>query len=189
MKKQNIEEGIGSRVDWDNLEGWARGRIQEVLQDVPEEEVAELLGRLKSVRRKPVDEVGGYRNGYGQPSKLTMGCGYSLSNGWDALYLTDCDNNFITMATMDSYGLFMENSSFKPSPTFMFHMPTEQGFRSRIPPFRKIQPAMCSAMSPSWTPPMASRSKARNRRSLMSARSSTTAWGFRSTAPTTCLSA
>ncbi len=75
MKKQNIEEGTGSRVVWDNLEGWARGRIQRALQDVLEEEVTELLGRLKSERRKPVDEAGGYRNGYGKPRKLTMGCG------------------------------------------------------------------------------------------------------------------
>ncbi len=37
------------------------------LQDVLEEEVTELLGRLKSERRKPVDEVGGFRNGYGKP--------------------------------------------------------------------------------------------------------------------------
>ena len=34
-----------------------------------------LLGRLKSERRKPVDEAGGYRNGYGKPRKLTMSCG------------------------------------------------------------------------------------------------------------------
>lgn len=75
MKKQNIEEDIGSRAGWDDLEGWARGRIQSALQDVLEEEVTELLGRLKSERRKPVDEVGGYRNGYGKPRKLTMSCG------------------------------------------------------------------------------------------------------------------
>ena len=59
MKKQNTEEEIGSSVVWDNLEEWARGRIQGALQDVLEEEVTELLGRLKSERRKPVDENGG----------------------------------------------------------------------------------------------------------------------------------
>ncbi|MCH7478016.1 MAG: transposase [SAR324 cluster bacterium] len=40
-----------------------------------EEEVSEFLGRLKFERREAVDEVGGYRNGYGKPRKLTMGCG------------------------------------------------------------------------------------------------------------------
>ena len=75
MEKQNIEEDSGSRVNWDCLEGWARGRIQGALQDVLEEEVTELLGRLKSERRKPLDEIGGYRNGYGKPRKLTMSCG------------------------------------------------------------------------------------------------------------------
>ncbi len=62
MKKQNIEKGVGSRVDRDNLEGWARGRIQGALQDVLEEEVTGLLGRLISERRRPVDKVRGYRN-------------------------------------------------------------------------------------------------------------------------------
>ena len=73
MKKQTIEEDTGSRVVWDNLEEWARGLIQGALQDVLEEEVTELLGRLKSERRKPVDEVGGYRNGYGR-GVITKSC-------------------------------------------------------------------------------------------------------------------
>jgi transposase-like protein len=75
MIKQNIEEALGSSVVWDNLEGWARGLIQGALQDVLEEEVTELLGRLKSERHKPVDGIGGYRNGYGKPRKLTMSSG------------------------------------------------------------------------------------------------------------------
>ena len=75
MKEQTIEEDTRSRVVWDNLEEWARSLIQGALQDVLEEEVTELLGRLKSERRKPVDEVGGYRNGYGKPRNLTMSCG------------------------------------------------------------------------------------------------------------------
>ena len=75
MDKQNTGASTGSRVDWDNIEGWARGCIQGALQDVLEEEVTELLGRLKSERRKPMDEFGGYRNGYGKPRKLTMSCG------------------------------------------------------------------------------------------------------------------
>ena len=49
------------------LRGW--------LQDLLEAEVAELLGRAKSERRKVVDPAPGYRNGYGKPRKLT------LSNG------------------------------------------------------------------------------------------------------------
>ena len=32
MKKQNIEEDIGSKVDWDNIEGWAKGCIQGARQ-------------------------------------------------------------------------------------------------------------------------------------------------------------
>jgi len=75
MKDQIIEEDIGSSVVFENLGGWARGLIQGALQDLLEGEVTELLGGLKSERRKHVGEVGGYRNGYGKPRKLTMSCG------------------------------------------------------------------------------------------------------------------
>src|SRR5713101_8989063 len=49
------------------MRGWLQGLL--------EAEVDELLGRSKSERRKAVDPVPGYRNGYGKPRKLT------LSNG------------------------------------------------------------------------------------------------------------
>lgn len=75
MKKQNVEELSGSSIDWNNIEGWAKISIQSGLQDLLEAEVTELLGRLKSERRKPVDGIPGYRNGYGKPRKLTMSCG------------------------------------------------------------------------------------------------------------------
>ncbi len=75
MTKQIIEDATGSRVVWNNIEGWVTGSIQNALQDLLEAEVSELLGRLKSERRKPVDGVDGYRNGYGKPRKLTMSCG------------------------------------------------------------------------------------------------------------------
>ena len=75
MGNQIIEAEAGSSVVFENLGEWARRLIQGALQDVLEEEVTELLGRFKSERCKPVDEVGGYRNGYGKPRKLTMSCG------------------------------------------------------------------------------------------------------------------
>ncbi len=42
-----------------------------------EEEIAELLGRQKSERRRAVDDSPAYRNGYGKERKLTLGCGTS----------------------------------------------------------------------------------------------------------------
>ena len=75
MGNQIIEAEAGSSVVFENLGEWARRLIQGALQDVLEEEVTELLGRFKSERCKPVDAVGGYRNGYGKPRKLTMSCG------------------------------------------------------------------------------------------------------------------
>jgi len=54
------------------LEVWTRAKIQESLQAVLEEEVTELLGRVKSARRAAVDAATGYRNGYGKPRRLAL---------------------------------------------------------------------------------------------------------------------
>jgi transposase-like protein len=54
------------------LEVWTRAKIQESLQAVLEEEVTELLGRVKSARRAAVDVPAGYRNGYGKPRRLAL---------------------------------------------------------------------------------------------------------------------
>ena len=61
--------GVGSessRPTWEELEGWVREGAQEFIQGILEEEVTELLGREKSERRRAVDAVAGYRNGYGE---------------------------------------------------------------------------------------------------------------------------
>jgi putative transposase len=75
MEKQTTTGNQASRVVWDNLEEWVRKKVQEFIQSLLEEEIAELLGRRKSERRKPVDNPLGYRNGYGKERKLTLGCG------------------------------------------------------------------------------------------------------------------
>ena len=60
---------------FENLEAWARGQVQGLIQALLEEEVTELLGRRKSERRAAVDAPSGYRNGHGKPRKLTMSSG------------------------------------------------------------------------------------------------------------------
>ena len=75
MIEQSIAEGRTSRVVWDNLEEWARKKVQEFVQSLLEEEVTELVGRKKSERRKAVDSPPVYRNGYGKGRRLTLGCG------------------------------------------------------------------------------------------------------------------
>lgn len=64
-----------STVCWGNLEDFARLKVQEFVQMLLEEEVAELLGRVKSQRKGAVDASPGYRNGYCEPRKLSMGSG------------------------------------------------------------------------------------------------------------------
>ena len=64
-----------SRPTWEELEGWVREGAQEFIQGILEEEVTELLGREKSERRRAVDAVAGYRNGYGKPRRLAMSSG------------------------------------------------------------------------------------------------------------------
>lgn len=58
---------------WETLETYARGEIQGFLQRVLEEEVAALLGRKKSARRRP--ETAGYRSGHGRPRQLALTSG------------------------------------------------------------------------------------------------------------------
>ena len=52
MGKQTTTGNQASRVVWDNLEEWVRRKVQEFIQSLLEEEIAELLGRQKSERRK-----------------------------------------------------------------------------------------------------------------------------------------
>lgn len=59
---------------WEELESYARTRVQAFIQRLLEEEIEELLGRRKSERREP-GTAPVYRNGHGKPRKL------SLSNG------------------------------------------------------------------------------------------------------------
>ena len=62
---------------WEALEQMVRGRIQEFIQEILEDEVTEFLGgRAKSQRRATVEGGRrGYRNGYGKPRNLTLASG------------------------------------------------------------------------------------------------------------------
>jgi len=75
VKKQTTEVQAASRVCWESLEEWARGKLQGWLQGLLEEEVTELLGRRKSERRAVCDASEGYRNGHGKERRLTFSCG------------------------------------------------------------------------------------------------------------------
>ena len=75
MRKKSTESVEESRAEWETLEAFARQGVQRLLQRVLEEEVDELLGRGRYERRAAVDALGGYRNGFGHPRRL------SLSNG------------------------------------------------------------------------------------------------------------
>jgi transposase-like protein len=55
---------------FESLEAFARGKVQEFLQMLLEEEVTALLGRGKSERREELDGAPGYRNGHGEPRQL-----------------------------------------------------------------------------------------------------------------------
>ena len=55
MGEQGTKERTESRAEWTTLETFAREQMQRWLQQLMEEEVTELLGRDKSVRRAPVD--------------------------------------------------------------------------------------------------------------------------------------
>ena len=75
MSNENIGHGTESRPEWSELEGWLRGSMQKLIQEVLEEEVTEFLGRAKSERRSEADSDSGYRNGHGRPRNLTLSSG------------------------------------------------------------------------------------------------------------------
>ena len=65
MQKTTTPEPKTSNT-WGRLEDFVREHVQRFIQALLEEEVTELLGRTKSVRREAVDVTPGYRNGYGK---------------------------------------------------------------------------------------------------------------------------
>jgi putative transposase len=67
-----IAGAAASRPAWDTLEMFARGKVQEFIQQLLEDEVTELLGREKSARRAAVDAPIGSRNGHGKPRRLAL---------------------------------------------------------------------------------------------------------------------
>jgi transposase-like protein len=76
MVEKSTEDRFGSRGMWDRLEEVARERIQSFVQDLLEEEVTALVGRVKSERRSIVEEGPPiYRNGHGKLRRLSMSCG------------------------------------------------------------------------------------------------------------------
>jgi transposase-like protein len=75
MKEQSTERLSESRPSWEDVEAFARQRIQTWFQRLLEEEVEELLGRTRYARRDGVDAPVGYRNGLGKPRRLTLSAG------------------------------------------------------------------------------------------------------------------
>ena len=75
MKKKTPTTPVTSTPTWETLESFMRGKIQDTLQAILEEEVSSFLGRAPSVRRATVDGEPGYRNGYGKPRRLALTCG------------------------------------------------------------------------------------------------------------------
>jgi hypothetical protein len=59
MRQRTTTGSKRSRIVWDNLKQWVRGKVQEFIQSLLEEEIMELLGRKKSERRKAVDSPAG----------------------------------------------------------------------------------------------------------------------------------
>jgi transposase-like protein len=73
--KKNTTEGVEASPVWATLEAFAREQVQAFVQRLLEEEVTDLLGRGKSVRRAAVDPASGSRNGHGRARRLTLSSG------------------------------------------------------------------------------------------------------------------
>ena len=75
MSKDTLSYPRVSIPDYSDLESWLRQHIQGQLQGLLEEEVTQFLGRLPYVRQEGIDRPVGYRNGYGQPRRVSLSCG------------------------------------------------------------------------------------------------------------------
>jgi len=75
MKEHIIGRESKAIPSFDDLEQWVRLKIQGLLQAILEEEVEALLGRARYERRNGVDGPSGYRNGYGQPRRVSLQSG------------------------------------------------------------------------------------------------------------------
>jgi len=75
MREKHTEEKESKEIFYEQLEGFARTKIQQHLQDLLEQEVSEWLGRDKSERKVNVVEQPGYRNGYGKGRRFTLSLG------------------------------------------------------------------------------------------------------------------
>lgn len=71
---EEAEDSSAKSPVWQTLETYARGKIQQFVQRLLEEEVDDLLGRKKSERRT-LESAPGYRNGYAKPRKLALSSG------------------------------------------------------------------------------------------------------------------
>lgn len=65
----------GSKGIYEELEGVARGQIQAFIQGLLEEEITELMGRVKGERKASPEEQEGYRNGYGKRWRFALSMG------------------------------------------------------------------------------------------------------------------
>lgn len=61
-----------SRATYEVLEGVVREKVREFIQEILEEEVEAALGRKRFGRRRGVDALRGYRNGYGKPRRFAL---------------------------------------------------------------------------------------------------------------------
>jgi transposase-like protein len=71
MRKGITEKARPSSATYEALEEMVRGKVQEYIQSILEDEVEAFLGRGKSERVKAVDSAG-YRNGHGKPRKFAV---------------------------------------------------------------------------------------------------------------------
>ena len=75
MREKSTELVAASSPTWETLEAFARASMQQLLQRMLEEEVEGVLGRTRYERRDAVDAPPGYRNGFGQPRRLSLSSG------------------------------------------------------------------------------------------------------------------
>jgi len=73
METPNLGNALRSSPVWTGVQEWLQEQVEGLFQEALEQEVTEMLGRLKSERRGT--QGGAYRNGHGRPRRLTTTVG------------------------------------------------------------------------------------------------------------------
>ena len=86
MRKETTNSVVESRVEWEHLEEWVRGQVQELVQELLEEEITEFLviGLAKHIEEvgRPLCPCNFYEDKQAEAKNSTWICACDEMQKW-----------------------------------------------------------------------------------------------------------